>query len=195
LQIHLLAKFLSKGQEALKASWLSFCPLFFNQNLIIIATHKQMLDTSILFLATEKEGGLFDLDGTLPLVAIQFLALMFVLNLILYTPLLNTINDRNQYINKNLASASSILSQSKQLITQYEKELAKARKEAQVEMSSLQKLHKTILETETKASQKDIEDFLSKFATRLKMRKDKVLLGLESEIDSLSSQIISKILA
>ena len=59
-----------------------------------------MMDTSILFLATEKEGGLFDLDGTLPLIAIQFLALMFLLNLILYTPLLNVINDRNQYINK-----------------------------------------------------------------------------------------------
>jgi F-type H+-transporting ATPase subunit b len=196
LQTHLLAKFLFKRQEALKASWLFFCVYFiFLHYLIIISTHKQMIDTSILFLATEKEGGLFDLDGTLPLIAIQFLALMFLLNLILYTPLLNVINDRNQYINKNLASASTTLSQSKQLIQQYEKELAKARKEAQVEISTLQKLHKTILETETKLSQKLIDEFLTKFTTNLKIKKEKVLLGLENEIDSLSSQIISKILA
>jgi F-type H+-transporting ATPase subunit b len=154
-----------------------------------------MIDTSILVLATEKPGGLFDLDGTLPLVAIQFLALMFLLNGILYTPLLTVINERNQYINKNLAKASSILSQSKQLIQQYEAELAKARKEAQMEITGLQKLHKTILENENKASQQTIDEFLTKFTNSLKLKKEKVLSGLESEIDSLSSQIISKILA
>lgn len=154
-----------------------------------------MTETSIFFLATEKTGGLFDFDGTLPLVAIQFLALMFLLNFILYTPLLNIINDRNLYINKNLANASSILSQSNQLIKQYESELAKARKEAQLEISTLQKLHKSILETEARSSQKTIDDFLVKITNSFKVKKDKVLVSLESEIDSLSSQIISKILA
>lgn len=154
-----------------------------------------MTETSILFLATERPGGLFDFDGTLPLVAIQFLALMFLLNVILYTPLLNVINDRNQYISKNLANASSILSQSNQLIKQYETELGKARKEAQLEISTLQKLHKSILETEARASQKVIDEFLVKITNSFKAKKDKVLVSLESEIDSLSSQIISKILA
>lgn len=154
-----------------------------------------MTETSILLLASEKPGGLFDFDGTLPLMAIQFLALMFLLNFILYTPLLNVINDRNQYISKNLANASSILSQSNQLIKQYETELGKARKEAQLEISTLQKLHKSILETEARSSQKVIDEFLVKITNSFKAKKDKVLVSLESEIDSLSSQIISKILA
>src|SRR6476469_3181741 len=162
--------------------------LFSIKNLKLSSTNRIMADTSLIFIATEKTGGLFDLDGTLPLMAIQFLALMFLLNLILYTPLLNVIHDRNQYLTKNLASASTILSQSKQLIQQYEKELAKARKEAQIEISTLQKLHKTILETETKLSQKLIDKFLTQFTTSLKIKKEKVLLGLEREIDSLSSQ-------
>ena len=154
-----------------------------------------MTETSIILLASEKPGGLFDFDGTLPLMAIQFLALMFLLNFILYTPLLNVINDRNQYISKNLANASSILSQSNQLIKQYETELGKARKEAQLEISTLQKLHKSILETEARSSQKVIDEFLVKIINSFKAKKDKVLVSLESEIDSLSSQIISKILA
>lgn len=154
-----------------------------------------MTDTSIIFLATEKTGGLFDLDGTLPLMAIQFLALMFLLNFILYTPLLNIINDRNQYVSKNLANASSILSQSNQLIKQYENELGKARKEAQLEISTLQKLHKNILELEARSSQKIIDDFVVKITNSFKVQKDEVLVSLESEIDSLNSQIISKILA
>ena len=153
-----------------------------------------MTETSILFLAAEGPGGLFDLDGTLPLMATQFLALMFFLNFILYTPLLNVINDRNQYVSKNLANASSILSQSNKLIKQYESELSKARKEAQLELSTLQKLHKNILESEAKSSQRVINDFLTKISASFKVKKDKVLVSLESEIDSLSSQIISKIL-
>lgn len=154
-----------------------------------------MNNTLLIFLATEKTGGLFDLDGTLPLMAIQFLVLMFTLNFILYNPLLNIINDRNQYISKNLANAASILLQSNQLIKQYEYELGKARKEAQLEIYTLQKLHKNILETEARSSQKTIDEFLLKITTSFKSKKDKVLFSLESEIDSLSSQIISKILA
>lgn len=154
-----------------------------------------MNDTLLIFLATEKTGGLFDLDGTLPLMAIQFLVLMFTLNFILYNPLLSIINDRNQYISKNLANAASILLQSNQLIKQYEYELGKARKEAQLEIYTLQKLHKNVLETEARSSQKTIDEFLLKITTSFKSKKDKVLFSLESEIDSLSSQIISKILA
>jgi len=42
----------------------------------------------------EKSGGLFDFDGTLPLIAIQFLVLMFILDKLLYTPILDKIFER-----------------------------------------------------------------------------------------------------
>jgi F-type H+-transporting ATPase subunit b len=153
-----------------------------------------MLNT-ILLLATEKAGGLFDLDGTLPLVAIQFVILMILLNFILYTPLLTVINNRNNYITENLAKASQLLAQANQLTTQYENELAKARKEAQVEISTSQKFYKEILEIESRTSQNYIDEFLSKITTNFDAKKQKVLVSLESEIDSISNQIISKILA
>lgn len=154
-----------------------------------------MIDTTFLFLATEKPGGLFDFDGTLPLVAIQFLVLMVVLNLILYTPILSAINDRNQYITENLAKASQLLAQANNLTTQYESELAKARKEAQIEISTSQKFYKEILEIESRTSQKYIDEFLGKITTNFNLKKQKVLTSLENEIDSISNQIISKILA
>ena len=45
-----------------------------------------MNDQIFIALAAEEKGGLFDFGATLPLVAIEFLLLMFVLNLILYNP-------------------------------------------------------------------------------------------------------------
>ena len=59
-----------------------------------------MVNFSILISNLEVigPGGLFDIDATLPLVAVQFLLLMVILNVILYTPLLSIIAERNQYI-------------------------------------------------------------------------------------------------
>ena len=152
-----------------------------------------MNNSSILFIALEKPGGLFDFDGTLPLIAIQFLILMFLLNIILYTPLLNVINERNQYINKNLAQASIILTQANKLSKQYEDELLKARKEAQLEIFTLQKFHKSILEIEIKFSQKKFDNYLIKIINNLKVEKSKILTSLEKEINSLSNEIMVKI--
>lgn len=152
-----------------------------------------MSKSSILFLTLEKPGGLFDFDGTLPVIAIQFLILMFLLNVILYTPLLNVINERNQYINKNLAQASILLTQANKLSKQYEDELLKARKEGQLEISTLQKLHKSILETEIKSSQQIFDNYLLKIINNLKVEKSRILASLEKEINSLSNEIMVRI--
>lgn len=147
----------------------------------------------ILFLTLEKSGGLFDFDGTLPVIGIQFLIFMFLLNTILYTPLLNVINERNQYINKNLAQASIILTQANKLTKQYEDQLLKARKKAQLEIASVQKVHKTILETEIKSSQKNFDNYLMKILNNLKVEKSRILTSLEKEINSLTNEIMVRI--
>lgn len=147
----------------------------------------------ILFLTLERSGGLFDFDGTLPVIGIQFLIFMFLLNTILYTPLLTVINERNQYINKNLAQASIILTQANKLTKQYEDQLLKARKKAQLEIASVQKVHKTILETEIKSSQKIFDNYLIKILNNLKIEKSRVLSSLEKEINSLTNEIMVRI--
>ena len=74
-----------------------------------------MVNLSILISSSEVSGpgGLFDINATLPLVAIQFILLMVILNVILYSPLLTVIEERKEYILNNLAKASEILAASK----------------------------------------------------------------------------------
>jgi F0F1-type ATP synthase membrane subunit b/b' len=98
-------------------------------------------------------------------------------------------------IQLNLAKASQLLAQANHLTTQYENELAKARKEAQIEISTSQKFYKEILEIESRTSQKYIDEFLGKITTNFNIKKQKLLTSLGTEIDSISNQIISKILA
>jgi F-type H+-transporting ATPase subunit b len=154
-----------------------------------------MNSTPYLFLATEKTGGLFDFDGTLPLIVLQFIVLMFALNFILYTPLLNLIESRNKYIADNLAKASTLLTQANLLKTQYTTSISKAKKEAQLQTLTGQKLFKESIELELNAAQKSIDGFLADIKSSLAEKKESALISLNSEIDSLSDQIISKILA
>jgi F-type H+-transporting ATPase subunit b len=109
-----------------------------------------MINLSILISSSEVSGpgGLFDINATLPLVAIQFVLLTVLLNIILYSPLLTVIEERKEYILTNLGKASEILAEANKLTEQYEQELTSVRKEAQLEITNSQKIHKEILEIE-----------------------------------------------
>lgn len=88
---------------------------------------------TILFAVEEaaKEGGLFDLDATLPLMAVQFLVLAVILNQVFYKPLGKAIDERADYIRENEVNAKERLAKAEKLAHQYELELAETRKKAQ----------------------------------------------------------------
>merc|ERR1712021_284531 len=132
-------------------------------------------------------------DATLPLVAIQFLLLCLILNIILYSPLLTVITERNEYVLNNLAQASEILAKANDLTAEYEQELNKVRKEAQLEITNSQKIHKEILETELTISQKYIDDLLDSVTTDLINKKSTALNSLDSIVQSLCVEIESRL--
>nr|YP_010595022.1 ATP synthase CF0 subunit II [Stephanopyxis turris]WAJ57757.1 ATP synthase CF0 subunit II [Stephanopyxis turris] len=154
-----------------------------------------MVNFSILISNSEVSGpgGLFDFNATLPLVAIQFLLLMFILNTLLYSPLLSAIAERNDFILNNLAKASEILAKANELTVQYEQELTSVRKEAQLEITNSQKIHKEILEIELNISQTYIDDLLDSIASDLLKKKDIALNSLDSIVQSLCIEIETKL--
>lgn len=154
-----------------------------------------MINLSILISNSEiiGPGGLFDLNATLPLVAIQFILLVIVLNIILYNPLLTIIEERKEYILVNLGKASELLAKADQLTSQYEEELTSVRKEAQLEITNSQKIHKEILETELNISQKYIDSFLDTIQKDLFAKKTMALNSLDDIVQSLCSNIETKL--
>ena len=154
-----------------------------------------MINFSILISSSEVSGpgGLFDINATLPLVAIQFLLLMVVLNVILYNPLLTVIEERKEYILTNLSEASKILAEANTLTTQYEQELEDVRKQAQLEITKSQKIHKEILEVEVNISQKYIDNLLDTITKDLFAKKDIALNNLDEIVQSLATNIETKL--
>ena len=154
-----------------------------------------MINFSILISSSEVSGpgGLFDLNATLPLVAIQFVLLMFILNIVLYNPLLTIIEERKEYILTNLSEASKILAEANKLTTQYEQELDDVRKQAQLEITKSQKIHKEILEVEVNISQKYIDNLLDTITKDLFAKKEIALNNLDEIVQSLAANIETRL--
>jgi len=154
-----------------------------------------MINFSILISSSEVSGpgGLFDFNATLPLIAIQFLLIMVLLNIVLYNPLLTIIEERQEYILTNLGKASEILTEANKLTTQYEQELASVRKEAQLEITNSQKIHKEILETELTISQKYINNLLDTIQKDLLAKKNIALNSLDEIVQSLCVDIETRL--
>ena len=148
----------------------------------------------ILLAEETQKGVLFDIGATLPLVAIQFLMLMFLLNILLYNPLLTLINERNEYVLDNLNKASEMTLAAKELNVKYESELIITKKEAKLEITELQKIQQEKFNNELKVSQKDIETLIQTVLESFNTKKVITLNNLENEIKILSNQMLDKLL-
>jgi|TARA_B110000977_G_scaffold164407_1_gene210905 F-type H+-transporting ATPase subunit b len=143
--------------------------------------------------AIEGPGGLFDINATLPLVAIQFVLLTIVLNTLLYNPLLTAITERNDFILITLLQAVVTLEKADNLTAKFGNKLKTARQEAELQITNSQKTHKEILELELDLSQKYIDNLLDTITKDLSNKKQAALSSLDNIINSLCTEIETKL--
>ena len=150
-----------------------------------------MVNFSILISNSEVSGpgGLFDFNATLPLVAIQFVLLMLILNTVLYSPLLTIMEERKEYILNNLAQASEILTQANEVTTYCEEELSRVRKEGQLLVTEAQKIHKEILDLELETSQSYLDKLLDTIIEDLMDKQKVALSSLDTIVQSLCVEV------
>ena len=148
-----------------------------------------------IFLTLEEigRGGLFDFGATLPLLIIQFAILTFVLNVILYNPILNTLNDRNEYLLTTLTQASNLLNEANLITEKYELDLQNKRKQVQTDLAASEKIYKQVWELELQMIQKECDAYVTKYNTYLSTEKESAFKILETKIDSLGVQILGKL--
>ncbi|MDJ1181081.1 F0F1 ATP synthase subunit B' [Roseofilum sp. BLCC_M91] len=156
-----------------------------------------MIDWTILLAveaAAEEGGGLFDLDGTLLVMAIQFLILAALLNQIFYKPLGNAIDERSNYIRSNLTEARERLAKAERLAQQYEEELAGARKQSQAVIAEAQAEADKIAAQNMAQAQREAQAKREQAQQEIDQQKQETLGVLEGQVDQLSRQILDKLL-
>jgi F-type H+-transporting ATPase subunit b len=141
-----------------------------------------------------KEGGLFDFDATLPLMALQFILLVVVLNAVFYKPLSKSIDDRDDYVRKNLLEARERLSKAENLAKQYEQELAETRRKSQATIAAAQADAQKIAAQKMQEALTEAQVQREQAQKEIEQQKAEALASLEQEVDSLSRQILEKLL-
>lgn len=145
--------------------------------------------------AAVPEGGLFDLDATLPLMALQVVLLTFLLNSLFFRPVGKVVEDREGYINTSRADAKQKLEQIKRLEADLQDQLRGARQAAQSAIveaeSDVDALYREALaEAEAEANR------TRETARReIESQRDAAQSSLMSKVDQLSSQIIKRLTA
>lgn len=145
--------------------------------------------------ATEVEGGgLFDLDATLPLMAIQFLLLAATLNVVFYKPLGEAIDQRADYIRSNQVEARERLDKAERLAKQYEQEIAETRKQSQAVIVAAQTAAQEMAVQQVAEAQREAQTQLQQAQAELEQQKQEAFKSLENQVDTLSRQILEKLL-
>ncbi|MBW4518393.1 MAG: F0F1 ATP synthase subunit B' [Scytolyngbya sp. HA4215-MV1] len=138
---------------------------------------------------------MFDFDATLPLMAVQFLLLVVVLNAIFYKPLTRVIEERSDYIRKNETDAQERLTKAEHLAKQYAQELAETRRQSQAIIANAQAEAKATVAQQVSEAQKEAQAQREQAQRELDQQKQQAFASLEQQVDSLSHQILGKLLA
>ncbi len=137
---------------------------------------------------------MFDFDATLPLMALQFVLLTFVLNAIFYKPLSKVLDERADYIRRSEEEARARLAKVETLTKEYEQQLANARKQSQTVIADAQSEAQKIAATQIAEAQQVAQQKKEKAAQEIEQEKQQALQVLERQVDALSRQILEKIL-
>ena len=143
---------------------------------------------------TEGAGGLFDFNATLPLMAIQFVLLTVVLTFIYFKPISKVIDDRENYINDNLTTASEKLIKADELYNEYDEQLKTARVNAQAIIAQSEKEAKDVVALEINEARQDAAKLIERTNKELETQKSLALKQLETQVDELSQLIKEKLL-
>jgi F-type H+-transporting ATPase subunit b len=141
------------------------------------------------------EGGLFDLDATLPLMAVQVVLLTFILNALFFRPVGRAVEEREGYVTTSRAEAKQKLAQAQRLEADLTEQLKEARQEAQrliveAEQES-DKLYREALAT----AQAEAIAVREKARREIESEKDQALVALKVEADRLGALIVDRLLA
>lgn len=142
-----------------------------------------------------EQGGLFDFNATLPLMMLQFLVLMFILNSLFYKPVTYILDERADYIRNSLTTASAYLVKANELTEKYEKALTESRRQGQNTIRKSQKEAQNIVAKNIKQAQQEAESLVNEASEQLNIQKEQVLKTLEDQVKTLSDKIKTKLLS
>ena len=145
--------------------------------------------------AAVPEGGLFDLDATLPLMAVQVVLLTFLLNSLFFRPVGKVVEDREGYISTSLADAKQKLEQVQRLEAELTEQLRGARQAAQAAILEAEQEVDNLYREAIATTEADATRTREKARREIEAQREQAQSQLMGKVDEFSTTIIQRLLA
>ena len=145
--------------------------------------------------AAVPEGGLFDLDATLPLMALQVVLLTFLLNSLFFRPVGKVVEEREGYISTSRADAKQKLAQVQRLESDLTEQLREARQAAQSAIVEAEQEVDKLYREAIAAAEAEANRTREQARREIESQREAAQSQLMSKVDQLSAQIIQRLLA
>lgn len=153
--------------------------------------------TSWLLLAEagSPEGGLFDLDATLPLMAAQVVLLTLILNSLFFRPVGRAVEEREGYVSTSRADAKEKLAQAQRLESELTEQLKEARQQAQQLIVQAEQDADKLYREALALAQAEANSNRERARREIEVQRDQAMASLSVESDRLGSLIVERLLA
>ncbi|MFZ4600783.1 MAG: F0F1 ATP synthase subunit B' [Terrimicrobiaceae bacterium] len=153
--------------------------------------------TSWLLLAEAgaKEGGLFDLDATLPLMALQVVILTFILNALFFRPVGRAVEEREGYIATSRADAKQKLAQVERLEADLKEQLREARLQSQKLVVEAEQDADRLYREALALAQAEANASREQARREIDTQRASALAALRGDADQLAGLIVDRLLA
>jgi len=148
-----------------------------------------------LILFGASEGGLFDFDATLPLMAVQVVLLTFILNALFFKPVGRVVEERESYVTTSRAEAKRKLAEAERLESDLKSQLKEARQaaqkviiEAEQDSDKLYREALALATTEANASREQAR-------REIDSQRDIALNQLKADADKFGDLIVERLLS
>jgi F-type H+-transporting ATPase subunit b len=150
--------------------------------------------TSWLLLGA-TEGGLFDLDATLPLMAVQVVLLTFILNSLFFSPVGRVVEEREGYVTTSRAEAKQKLAQAERLEADLKEQLKDARLSASKLIQEAEADSDKLYREALAAATADANASREQARREIDAQRESAMSQLKTDADKLGDLIVDRLLA
>ena len=150
--------------------------------------------TSLLLFGA-SEGGLFDFDATLPLMAAQVVLLTYILNALFFKPVGRVVEEREDYVLTSQTEAKQKLAEVEKLEADLRNQLKDARKSAQKVITEAEEDSERLYKEALALANSEANASKENARREIDSQRESALTKLKSDADKLGDLIVQRLLA
>ena len=150
--------------------------------------------TSLLLFGA-SEGGLFDFDATLPLMAVQVVLLTYILNALFFKPVGRVVEEREDYVLNSQTEAKQKLAEVEKLEADLRTQLKEARQSAQKVITEAEEDSDRLYKEALALANSEANASKEKARNEINSQRETAFNQLKSEADNLGDLIVKRLLA